>query len=102
MTPETTMQFPVTIDMFQTVVGVVLPTIIAVVVKSHYTSRVKALISVACVIVVSFLHLFFMGEFSFGDLSGSILKIGYISVTMYFGFFKPVGITDWIETKVNP
>ena len=95
-------EFPLKIDMYQLIVGILLPMAIAAIVQCQYSPRLKALASALCVIVAAGLHLYFMGGWNFADLPGTFLKIGYISGTTYLVFLRPLGVTDWIEQHVNP
>ena len=99
--PNEMIQFPVTLDMYQVVVGFLLPAAIAVIVQCQYSKKLKALLAVACVVAAAGIHLFFAGAFDLSDLPGSLLKIGYLSGTSYLIFLRPLGITDWIEQHVN-
>jgi len=95
-------QFPVKLDMFQVVVGVFLPIAIAVIVQCQYSKRIKAALSVACVVVAAGVHLYFADGWDFANLPFTFLKIGYLSGTSYLVFLRPLGITDWIEKTINP
>lgn len=96
-----TVQFPINLDMYVAIIGFFLPVIIAAIVKPDWPAMAKYWVSFAIVCVASFGHLWFAGQWSIVDLPGSILKMLSLTIGSYLIFWRPSGINDKIETKIN-
>jgi len=94
-------QFPVTLDMYTTVVGFFLPMIIAIINKATWGQRLKYGISFAVVCLAAAFHLVFMGQFDLLDIPVTILKILTLTIGSYLVFWRPSGISDKIENNIN-
>jgi hypothetical protein len=94
-------ELPATFDMFEAIVGVFLPLIIAFFSKQSWSASVKTFAAFAAVFVVSIGHTFFIGELTFTDAGATFLKIFFLTITTYYGFWKPSGIAPNIEKRVG-
>lgn len=88
-------------------VGVLTPAIIAVVNHPIWTSEQKRLISLGCSVLIGILTV--IGQGAFTDFEVSIptvitivLAIVGASQAAYAVFWKPTGLSDAIEERVNP
>lgn len=86
-------------NMFQTVTGVLLPLVISFFMKQSWSKQKKAFFAFGTVFLVSMLHTIVIHEFSLADIAGSMLKIFFLMVTTYIGFWKPTGAAGYIESK---
>ena len=89
------------VTMYQTVVGVLLPIIIATINKPDWSKYIKFYIAFFLCVVAAGIEVFYMGEFSLSDWPVSFLKILFITVGSYKVFWHGSGITDLIERNVN-
>lgn len=94
-------QFPIQLDMYQTVIAFFLPMIIAAINSPAWPKEVKYWISFVVVCLAAAGHLWLAGEFALVDLPGSILKVLSLTIGSYLIFWRPSGITDAIEHKVG-
>ena len=94
-------QFPVTLDMYQSVVGLLLPLLISFAVSPTWPAKAKVGVSFVLVLVAATGHVFFMGAFVMEDLPGTILKILFLSTGSYLVFWRPAGIAEKVERSVG-
>lgn len=94
-------QFPVTLDMYQKVVGFFLPSIIAVANRCTWSQTTKYAVSFGIVCVAVVVHLVFAGEWSMSDLPTSVLKMLTMTIGSYLLFWRPSGLSDKIERNIN-
>ena len=93
--------FPINIDMYVTVVGLLLPVLIATIVAPDWTKQTKGWVSFGLVLLAAAGHLFFMGDFNVADFPGTFLKILFLTAGSYLSFWRPSGIGDVIEKNVG-
>jgi len=93
--------FPVNIDMYITVVGLILPLWISIIVSPDWTKQTKGLVSFGLVFVAAAGHLFFMGDFNLANFPGTLLKILFLSTGSYLSFWRPTGIKGVVEKKLG-
>lgn len=93
--------FPINIDMYVTVVGLLLPVLIATIVAPDWTKQTKGWVSFGLVFLAAAGHLFFMGNFNVADFPGTFLKILFLCTGSYVGFWRPTGIKDAVEKNVG-
>lgn len=94
------MDFPVNLEMWQLIVGVGLPLLIAVVIKPDWPSLTKWWVGFAMCFVVSIGDVWFSGHFVLVDLGGTLLKVVFLCFTSYLTIWKPSGIAEGIEKRV--
>ena len=87
--------------MWTIVVSFFLPWIIAVVVKQGWTAVVKGWISFGMCLAVALGDAFFSGALTGRGIVSSLLLVVVVCVTSYKGLWKPTGIAEAIEGKVN-
>lgn len=87
------------LDMWNLIVGFVLPNVIAVVQQPRWSDRVRALVTGAiCVFAGIVTVVLSGGHLDFGRaLVTSILTIGVAAVSFYKHFWKPIGVTPRVE-----
>jgi hypothetical protein len=95
-------QFPINLDMYVAIVGFFLPVVIAAVNRCGWPSTTKYAASFVVVCVAAVGHLFFAGQWDVGDIPGSILKMLFMTIGSYLIFWRPSGISDRIESRINP
>ena len=93
--------FPINIDMYVTVVGLLLPVLIATIVAPDWTKQTKGWVSFGLVLLAAAGHLFFMGDFNVADFPGTFLKILFLTAGSYLSFWRPSGIGDAIEKNIG-
>lgn len=82
------------------ILGLVLPPVIAVIVKAGWDSTVKSLVAVALAVACGLFAAWYSDAF---DKDGILTSIAATYVWMqvtYHGLFKPTGATDAIEKGV--
>ena len=90
------------LDMYVAVVGFFLPALIAIINRCGWGSGKKYGVSFAVVCVAAIGHLIFAGQWSMADIPGSVLKMLFMTIGSYLVFWRPSGISDKIEAKINP
>lgn len=93
--------FPVNIDMYTAVVGLLLPILISTIVSPDWTKQTKGWISFALVFLAAAGHLFFIGGFDVASFPGTLLKILFLATGSYLSFWRPTGIKDAVENNVG-
>lgn len=93
--------FPVNIDMYTAVVGLLLPLLISTIVSPDWTKQTKGWISFGLVFLAAAGHLFFMGGFNLADFPGTLLKILFLSGGSYLTFWRPTGVKGFVENKIG-
>jgi len=85
------------IDLYQVVVGVLLPMLIALFIKKTWDTKKKVWISMLFVMLASIGHLFYSGDFDLTNLPVTFLKIFGLTVITYKGFWNPSGAINSAE-----
>ena len=93
--------FPVSIDMYTAVVGLLLPLLISTLLSPDWTKQTKGWISFGLVFLAAAGHLFFMGNFDIANFPGTLLKILFLATGSYLSFWRPTGIKDVVEKNVG-
>ncbi len=87
--------------MWSAIVGFLLPNIVAVVQQPKWSEPLRAgLTAVAC-LIAGFGTAYFNGQFSVGDVVGSVLVTGVSAISFYKGFWKPTGVASAIENATS-
>jgi hypothetical protein len=94
------MEFPVNFEMWQLIVGIMLPLLIAVVIKPDWPKLRKYWVAFAMCVAASIGDVWFSGHFVLADLGGTLLKVVFLCFTSYLTFWKPSGIAEGVEKKV--
>jgi hypothetical protein len=83
-------------------VGFVLPLAIAVIQQRHWSTQLKSLVAFAiCIIAAAVTVYFDGGKFDAGHLVESALIVFTLARASYAGLWKPIGVSDKIETKTT-
>ena len=93
--------FPVSIDMYTVVVGLLLPLLIATILSPDWTKQTKGWISFGLVFLAAAGHLFFIGEFVLADFPSTLLKILFLTTGSYLSFWRPTGINNAVENNIG-
>jgi len=93
--------FPVSIDMYTAVVGLLLPLLISTILSPDWTKQTKGWISFGLVFLAAAGHLFFIGDFDIASFPGTLLKVLFLATGSYLSFWKPTGINDAVEKNVG-
>lgn len=84
------------------IVGFLAPTLISVINRPTWDSRLKVAVSVAFCVAVGFGTSYFSDQLNPEDVTTSVLTILVASITSYHGIFKPSGVSPAIEMKTSP
>ena len=93
--------FPVSIDMYTAVVGLLLPILISTILSPDWNKQTKGWISFGLVFLAAAGHLFFIGDFDIASFPGTLLKVLFLATGSYLSFWKPTGINDAVEKNVG-
>ena len=93
--------FPINIDMYTAVVGLLLPLLISIILSPDWTSKFKIWVVFLVVFLAAAGHLFFIGGFVLADFPGTLLKILFLTTGSYLSFWRPTGIGDAVEKNIG-
>ena len=93
--------FPINIDMYTAVVGLLLPLLISTIVSPDWTKQTKGWMSFLLVFLAAAGHLFFIGDFNIANFPGTLLKILFLATGSYLSFWRPTGIKEVVEKNVG-
>ena len=93
--------FPINIDMYTAVAGLLLPLLISTICSPDWSKKTKGWVSFGMVFLAAAGHLFFMGGFVLADFPATLLKILFLTAGSYLSFWKPTGIKDAVEKNVG-
>ena len=82
-------------------VASIMPPIIAIITRTSWTAELKQLASLFVCLIAAAGSAYLAGQLNLANLSTSAVTIVLISEALYQKFYKPLGITDAIETHVN-
>lgn len=92
---------PTSIDQWTLVVGTLLPLAIAAINRTAWTSGQKSVGALAICVLAAGLELSVKGQFDLKHLGANALAVFFLTVTTYYGFWKPTGIAPTIEQKTG-
>lgn len=95
--PEVPTEFPQFIDMWMMILGIILPLIIAKINSPDWQSGTKSFVAFGVVLIVATGHVFFIGHWDSINWMQTVMKIFFITIVTFQGFWKPTGIADRIE-----
>jgi VIT1/CCC1 family predicted Fe2+/Mn2+ transporter len=90
------------LDLWSAVVGAVLPLLIAVVVRSHWTSQLKGAVTVASCLLVGGVTALVSGYLDGISIMRSVLVVLFSTVLTYATLWYPSGIAPAIEEATTP
>jgi len=93
--------FPINIDMYTTVTGLLLPLLISTLVSPEWSKPTKGWVAFGLVFVAAAGHLFFIGNFDIANFPATLLKILFLTAGSYLSFWKPTGVKDAIEKNIG-
>ena len=93
--------FPINIDMYTAVVGLLLPLLISTILSPDWSKQTKGWISFGLVFLAAAGHLFFIGDFDIASFPGTLLKVLFLATGSYLSFWRPTGINDAVEKNVG-
>lgn len=85
-------------QMWDLIIGFVMPLLVAVVAQTHWDQRARAVAMFACCLVAVVLeHLFITPDLSGLSLARSLLVVMVSTIAFYKGWWKPIGTAPAIE-----
>ena len=93
--------FPINIDMYTTVTGLLLPLLISTLVSPEWNKQTKGWVAFGLVFLAAAGHLFFIGTFDIANFPATLLKILFLTAGSYLSFWKPTGVKDAIEKNIG-
>jgi len=93
--------FPINIDMYTTVTGLLLPLLISTLVSPEWNKQTKGWVAFGLVFLAAAGHLFFIGNFDIANFPATLLKILFLTAGSYLSFWKPTGVKDAIEKNIG-
>lgn len=96
------MEFPVNLEMWQLVVGALLPGLVAFLKNMAWPDYVKIaiLFSLSCLVAVA--EIFIAGQFTAGNFVGNALKVAFLATAAYAWIWKPTGADDKLAKAAGP
>lgn len=88
---------PSLIDQYTLVIGAVLPAAIAVVLQSHWDTRVKTAVSLLLEFIAAAGKQYFLTAHDPNPLLVQSLALAAVTIAFHEGFYKPSGVADAIE-----
>ncbi len=92
---------PSSLDQWTAVVGILLPLAISVVNRTAWGSPLKAIAALGICILAAAGEVAVKGQFDLKHWSQNALAVFFLSVTTYYGFWKPTGIADAVEKRTG-
>jgi hypothetical protein len=92
---------PATIDQWTVVVGVLMPLLIAAINRTAWSSGQKSVGALVICIAAAAGELTVKGQFDVKHLGANALAVFFMTVTTYYGFWKPTGIAPALEQKTG-
>ena len=92
---------PSTLDQWTAVVGILLPLAIAVINRTAWESPLKAIAAVGVCMLAAAGEVAVKGQFDLKHWSQNALAVFFLTVTTYYGFWKPTGIADAVEKRTG-
>ena len=86
------MDFPINFEMWQAIVGLLLPLAVAFAKNLTWPKWIKLALMFGLSFVVSFIELIITGEFTAADLLSSFLKIAFLATTAYAWLWNTIGL----------
>ena len=95
------MQFPINLEMWQLVVGALLPGLVAFLKNQLWSDWVKIGILFGLAVIVSAVEILIAGQFTAGDLIGNALKVAFLATAAYAWIWKPTGADQKVAKSVG-
>lgn len=87
---------------YQLIIGTLMPLLVAVVVRSSWSTDLKRLVAFALCVLAGLGGAYLQGQLgSLTDIAASVMAILVTAQLTYTHFWTPLGPTGWIETHVN-
>ena len=96
------MEIPVNFEMWQVIVGAILPAIVAFCKSQGWADWIKVVILFVLAAAVSAVEIFFAGEFTAGDWGANLLKVAFWATVTYAWVWRPTGADDKIARSFGP
>jgi FtsH-binding integral membrane protein len=90
------------LELWTTIVGAVLPPLIAMVIQSHWEKPAQTAVMVVVCLVVGTVTSYLLGYYATTDIVGAVLRTAGAAIVAYNGFWKPSGIAPAIERATSP
>jgi hypothetical protein len=101
VTPPLTGSLPDAVDQWTTIVGMLLPLVIAVVNRTAWPPPLKSLGALGVCVLAAAGDVALKGQFDLKHWAQNALTIFFLTVTTYYGFWKPTGIADAVEKRTG-
>jgi len=88
-------------DLWAAIVAFFLPLVIALVVQSNWSSRIKSLVAFGAAMVVGVVTAWLNGQFEGVDVVRAILIAFVVSISAYQALWKPTGTSPRIEAATT-
>lgn len=88
---------------WQLLLGILLPLLIAWLLKSHWTRRTQSLIMIAVVLVTSAITMWLQGSLNDIDSTTFVakaLELLVVTQAAYYGIWKPLGVSGAVQENV--
>lgn len=92
---------PTSIDQWTAIVGIFLPLLIATVNRTMWSSTAKSYGALAVCLAASAIEVVVKGQFDVAHWGANLLTMFTLSITTYYGFWKPTGIAPALEQKTG-
>lgn len=95
------MEFPVNLEMWQLVVGALLPGLVAFLKNMAWPDYVKIIILFGLSCLVAVAEIFIAGQFTAGNFIGNALKVAFLATAAYAWIWKPTGADAKVAKSIG-
>jgi len=84
-------------DLWATIVGALLPTLISVVTQARWSDRVKSIVALVICFIAGGITSYYSGAVDWQDVGRTIMLVTISTMTFYRNFWKPTGAGSNIQ-----
>lgn len=88
--------------LFSTILGAILPLLIAAIVQRRWSKAVKATVALIVCAVGGVGVAYYQGVLDAGNIGRSIMLVAIAAKSLYESFWKPTGVAGSIEAATTP
>lgn len=90
------------LESWNLIIGALMPPVVSVVLKAAWPAWVKSAVAVCTAVAVGLVSAAVAGDLTGLNLVSAILLAGVAMKAAYETWWKPTGISPWVETKILP
>lgn len=89
-------------ELWQYGIGIVSPLVLSLILQSNWDSRLQSIVTVIYCIIVGTGTLLFGGQLTGLSVATAGLRIFFMAIVTYYGFWKPTGIAPALKVATTP